>query len=157
MFILASVKFKPAIMTHPWIEEDLLYTKACQAFGFDRCCSCCRAVFGGRRSIFRVKSLQEGCYSGCVRRISSILSSQQAVASSQESMDVFSRPYLQTFSFNQQRSTDCLFFSTVTRLWVEEDLVYTSMCQAMGFDHSCSCCKGIFGMRRSTIPNGSSP
>ena len=34
-FILTYVKFKPASITHPWIEKDLLYTGMCQAFGFD--------------------------------------------------------------------------------------------------------------------------
>ena len=68
-FVLACVKFKPASTIHPWIEEGLLYTKTCQAF------SCCRAIFGGRRSIYRVKSQQGGCYSGCVWQILSIVSS----------------------------------------------------------------------------------
>ena len=36
-------------------------------------------------------------------------------------------------------------------LWIEEDLIYKSVCQAFGFDHSCSCCKGIFGRIFSTL------
>ena len=34
-----------------------------QVFRFD---SCSRAIFGGKRLIFQMKSQQEGCYSGCV-------------------------------------------------------------------------------------------
>ena len=44
----------------------------CQVFGFD---SYCRAIFGGRCSIFQVKSQQEGCYSGCVKWISEFIAS----------------------------------------------------------------------------------
>ena len=29
--------------------------------------------------------------------------------------------------------------ANVTHLQIEEDLIYTSVCQALGFDHSCSC------------------
>ena len=61
-------KVKPASVTYLWVEEDLLYLGMCQAFWFDRYCSCCRAVFGGRHSISQVKSKQEGWYS-CVRWI----------------------------------------------------------------------------------------
>ena len=47
-------KVKPASVTYLWVEEDLLYLGMCQAFWFERYCSCCRAVFGGRRSISQV-------------------------------------------------------------------------------------------------------
>ena len=45
------------------------------------------------------------------------------------------------FSLDQQSSTDCLIFSNIQTvpatvvhvyLWIEEDLVYTNVCQAFG-------------------------
>ena len=57
--------YMPLFVAVPWA----VYTMMSQVFRFDSYYSCCRAVFGGRRSIFQLKSQQEGCYSGCVRRI----------------------------------------------------------------------------------------
>ena len=36
--VLPSLMLKPAnvILVHLWIEEDLIYTSVCQAFGFDQ-------------------------------------------------------------------------------------------------------------------------
>ena len=39
-----------ASKTYLLVEEDLLYTVMYQAFGFDRYCSSCKDIFGGRRS-----------------------------------------------------------------------------------------------------------
>ena len=38
--------------------------------------------------------------------------------------------------------------ANITHLWTEEDLIYTSVYQAFGFDQSHSCSKGIFGRRQ---------
>ena len=42
--------------------------------------------------------------------------------------------------------------ANVTHLWIEEDLIYTSVHKAFRFDQSYSCSKGVFGRRQS---NGS--
>ena len=34
--------------------------------------------------------------------------------------------------------------ASVTHLRIGEDMIYTSVCQAFGFAHSCSCSKGVF-------------
>ena len=47
--------------------------------------------------------------------------------------------------------------ANVIHLWIEEDLIYTVVCHAFGFSSSCSCCKGAFGRRRSSFPNGHQP
>ena len=44
--ILPSLMFKPANVTHLWIEEDLVCTSVCQVFEFDRSFSCCKGIFG---------------------------------------------------------------------------------------------------------------
>ena len=48
--------------------------------------------------------------------------------------------------------------ANVTHLRIEEDLIYTSVHQALGFDHSCSCSKGVFGRncitRNFSMKNG---
>ena len=56
-------------------------------------------VFGRRRSIFRVKSQQEGCYSGCVRHISGIWSAylpERTFLSCREPRFVYRLPCLRT-------------------------------------------------------------
>ena len=42
--------------------------------------------------------------------------------------------------------------ANVTHLQIEEDLIYTNVHKAFGFDQSYSCSKGVFGRRQS---NGS--
>ena len=44
--VLPSLTFKPANVTHLWIEEDLIYTSVRQAFRFGLSCSCSKGVFG---------------------------------------------------------------------------------------------------------------
>ena len=34
--------------------------------------------------------------------------------------------------------------ANVIHLWIEEDLIYSGVCQAFRFAHSCSCSKGVF-------------
>ena len=58
MLIFASVKFKPAIVTYPRIEEVLLNIGMCQVFRFDIYCSCCRGSLGNQFS--RVNGAHRG-------------------------------------------------------------------------------------------------
>ena len=57
-----------------------------------------------------------------------------------------------TLAATSPSSTDRLAFSNANVIdihpWIEEDLIYTSMHQAFGFDQSYSCSKGIFGRRQ---------
>ena len=46
LIILPSLRFKPATVTHLWIEEDLVYISVCHAVGFDQPCSCSKGVSG---------------------------------------------------------------------------------------------------------------
>ena len=55
MLILTYVKFKPASITHPCIEKDLLYTGMCQVLGFD---SYCRGVFAWCRKTLVLASVK---------------------------------------------------------------------------------------------------
>ena len=106
-----------------------------------------------------MKSQQQGCYSGRVRHISGIWSSWKAVASSWESMDVI---YSHTCSYkwilarSPHRHLQPIVLlslmlkpANVTHLRIEEDLIYTSVHKALGFDQSYSCSKGVFGRRQS--------
>ena len=85
------------------------------------------------------------------------------VASLWESMDVF-------YSYSYKMLSRCIGWishlqpivllsltlrpANVIHLWIEEDLIYTSVCQVFWFGRSCSCCRGVFGRRRSTFPKG---
>ena len=72
-------------------------------------------------------------------------------------MDViYSHSYKGVLVAMSPSSTDRLAFSNAqaslviqnVHLWIEEDLIYTSVHQAFGFDQSYSCSKGIFGRRQ---------
>ena len=52
------MKFKPATITHPCIEKDLLYTGMCQAFRFDSYCSCCRGILAWCRKTLVLGSVK---------------------------------------------------------------------------------------------------
>ena len=47
LIILPSLTFKTVHITHLWIEEDLIYTSLCQAFGFDRSVAVAKAYLAG--------------------------------------------------------------------------------------------------------------
>ena len=126
-----------------------------QAFRFDSYCSSCRAVFGGRRSIFRVKSQQEGCYSG--RQCATGFGHLEYIASCSIFVGVqwclfkshrckwLSR-HISIILHLQPIVLSSLTFrpASVTHVQIGEDMIYTSVRQAFGFAHSCSCSKGVF-------------
>ena len=51
LIVLPSLTLEPANVIHLWIEEGLIYTVVCQAFGFSSSCSCCKGVFGRTEAI----------------------------------------------------------------------------------------------------------
>ena len=105
-------------------------------------------LLAGGAPIFRVKAQQEGCYSGCMWWISGILSSCSIL------VEVHGCLFKATATKCHISSISCLQLIVLPSLilkpanemvlWIEEDLIYTEMCQSLAFDHSCSCCKGIF-------------
>ena len=57
--VLPSLTLKTANIIHLWIEEDLIYTSVCQAFGFDQSCSFSKGVFGRRQSLSTVNCITQ--------------------------------------------------------------------------------------------------
>ena len=118
-----------------------------QAFRFDSYCSSCRAVFGGRRSIFLVKSQQCATGFGHLEYIAScsIFVGVQWCLFKSHRYKWLSR-HIGSIIRLQLIVLSSLTFrpASVTHLRIGEDMIYTSVRQAFGFAHSCSCSKGVF-------------
>ena len=65
LIVLLSLMFKIAHIMHLWIEEGLIYTSVCQAFGFDRSVAVAKAYLAGSSVHYHMEFLNTDGGSMC--------------------------------------------------------------------------------------------